>query len=189
LEYHRAQIRRSLGFRRFGEDAEGKLAGWLADAAVSRLSPQQEWSHGQPQSADPAPGCDRTGGTSAPARTPPDSKPRPRGRPGLRAEDRDRGPRLPGPARSRGRRHCRARDLGCPAAGLCRSCAGAARATSAGVPPVRGAGPILCYLDTPRRLPPPLGAGRLIQWAPAERSRDARHQGQGRRHRSAGAAA
>src|SRR5664280_694993 len=59
---------------------------------------------------------------------------------------------------------------------------------SAGVPPVRGAGPVLCYLDTPRRLPPPLGAGRLIQWAPAERSRDARHQGQGRRHRSAGAA-
>jgi len=48
---------------------------------------------------------------------------------------------------------------------------------------------VLCYLDTPRRLPPPLGAGRLIQWAPAERSRDARHQGQGRRHRSAGAAA
>jgi len=31
LEYHRAQIRRSLGFRRFSEDDEGKLAGWLAD--------------------------------------------------------------------------------------------------------------------------------------------------------------
>src|SRR6478752_3221296 len=31
VEYHRAQIRRFLGFRRFGEDDEAKLAGWLAD--------------------------------------------------------------------------------------------------------------------------------------------------------------
>jgi hypothetical protein len=30
-EYHRSQIRRALGFRRFSEDDEAKLAGWLAD--------------------------------------------------------------------------------------------------------------------------------------------------------------
>src|SRR5664280_1016876 len=39
------------------------------------------------------------------------------------------------------------------------------------LPRLRRPGRVLCYLDTPRRLPPPLGAGRLIQWAPAERSR------------------
>jgi hypothetical protein len=30
-EYHRSQIRRALGFRRFSEDDEAKLAGWLAE--------------------------------------------------------------------------------------------------------------------------------------------------------------
>ncbi len=30
-EYHRAQIRTALGFRRFTEDDEGELAGWLAE--------------------------------------------------------------------------------------------------------------------------------------------------------------
>jgi len=30
FEYHRAQIRRTLRFRRFSEDDEAKLAGWLA---------------------------------------------------------------------------------------------------------------------------------------------------------------
>lgn len=31
FEYHRAQIRRALRFRRFSEDDEAKLAGWLAE--------------------------------------------------------------------------------------------------------------------------------------------------------------
>jgi len=31
VEYHRSQIRTALGFRRFTEDDEGKLAGWLAE--------------------------------------------------------------------------------------------------------------------------------------------------------------
>jgi len=31
FEYHRAQVRRAMGFRRFSEDDEAKLAGWLAE--------------------------------------------------------------------------------------------------------------------------------------------------------------
>jgi hypothetical protein len=35
FEYHRAQIRRALGFRRFGEDDEARLGGWLADEVAA----------------------------------------------------------------------------------------------------------------------------------------------------------
>ena len=39
FEYHRAQIRRALGFRRFGEDDEAKLGGWLRGALVCWARP------------------------------------------------------------------------------------------------------------------------------------------------------
>lgn len=41
FEYHRAQVRRALGFRRFAEHDEAKLAGWLADE-VAPVEPTDE---------------------------------------------------------------------------------------------------------------------------------------------------
>jgi hypothetical protein len=38
FEYHRAQIRRARGFRRFGEDDEAKLGGWLRGAWSAGLA-------------------------------------------------------------------------------------------------------------------------------------------------------
>lgn len=47
-EYHRSQIRHALGFRRFSEDDEAKLAGWLGG-----------WPRRSRRSSWPTSGCGR----------------------------------------------------------------------------------------------------------------------------------
>jgi len=49
-ERHRGQIRRLFGFRRFSEDDEVKLAGWLADeGAAVELAARRPWPRAAPR--------------------------------------------------------------------------------------------------------------------------------------------